>query len=280
MKNYKNYIYEINSGRQDTNIISEDEFYKLIKENCKEFIKNPKAIYRTVSNMDEYVIIDPKKNVRKSLTGDNLYNVIIDGTWKNYPKRNESICCSSKDNIAFFGYSIYFVIPFDNSNWGVCPTNDMWSSINLFHTDIKNFIRIYNIIYSKLFNIDIIISDIYNLEDLKYHSNLMQQRIKTEGIDVDDLNQIIYDNDIVDEFSFEEIIDTLSSDENFFEKMVSQMTPDKLKFKNVDYNNLEIRRWNAQELWTDSKCLLKKINKLEETFDSFISTINFKIMNP
>ena len=267
MKNYNNYIYE-RSERPDTNIISEDEFYKLIKENCKEFIKNPKAIYRAVSNMDEYILIDPKKNVRKSLTGDNLYNVIIDETWKNYPKRSQSICCSSTDNIAFFGNSTYFVIPFDNSNWGVCPSNDMWSSIDLFHTDIKNFIRIYNIIYSKLFNIDLIISDIYNLEDLKYHTNLMQQRIKTEGgIDLHT-------------HQFEDIMDTLLSDENFFEKIVSQINPDKLGFKNLDYNNIEISRWSSQELWTDSKCLLKKITTLDETFNSFISKINLKIMNP
>lgn len=273
MKNYKNYIYEINSGRQDTNIISEDEFYKLIKENCKEFVKNPKAIYRSVNDIGEYVIIDPKKNVRKSLTGDNLYNIIIDGTWKNFPKRSQSICCSTKHNIDFFGDSLYFVIPFDNSNWGVCPLNDMWASIKLFNVDIKDFMMSYNRIYNKLFQNHDIISEIYNLEDLKYHTNLMQQEIKTQGIN---WNDFYYDKFFIDE---------LSSEENFFDKIVSQMNPDKLNFKNVNYNNIEIQNnrfgeYLGQELWTDSKCLLKKINKLEETFDSFISKINLKIMNP
>lgn len=260
MKNYKNYIYEINSGRQDTNIISEDEFYKLIKENCKEFIKNPKAIYRAVNDIGKYVIIDPKKNVRISLTGDNLYNIIIDETWENFPKRSQSICCSTKHNIDFFGDSLYFVIPFDNSNWGVCPLNDMWASIELFNIDIKDFMMFYNRIYNRLFQIDDIISNIYNLENLKYHTNILQQKLKTQKINWDDF------------YCDKCLIDELSSDENFFEKMLSQMNPDKLKFKNVHYNNLEIQNL-GHELWTDSKCLLKK---LEETFDSFIS----KIMNP
>jgi uncharacterized protein YaaW (UPF0174 family) len=92
MKNYKNYIFE----RNDTQIISNDEFKKLIKENCQEFLNDPKPIYRSLGfTTDNYLMVDPKKFNRKSLTGDNFYNLIIDETWENYPKRSQSICCSN-----------------------------------------------------------------------------------------------------------------------------------------------------------------------------------------
>lgn len=89
-------------------------------------------------------------------------------SWSRFPKRNQSIICTTTiDDAKDFG-AVYIVLPYDNTIWGVCPQNDIWGSfedifdiynnkhqINKLSTQIK---QIYNNARENIRNIDFILN--------------------------------------------------------------------------------------------------------------------------
>jgi len=104
MKRYKAFILN-EKLRSDTTELSYDEIRDIIKKNCKEFSLDDIPIYRGLGGVYlDYILLDPKNFDRKSLTDINTYNAIADHTWRDYPKRKNSlICTTSKSYTGVFG---------------------------------------------------------------------------------------------------------------------------------------------------------------------------------
>ena len=125
------------------------EIIQLFKDNCKEFLFDDTKIFRSVNinkkwlkwnkSLTKSTYLYKGKKFRNSayMNGENTYTFIINHTepWKNYPKR-ELIC--SLNTIRAFSNSFYRVIPYDNTKWGVVPSNDIQDT--KFY-EIQNFNR-------------------------------------------------------------------------------------------------------------------------------------------
>lgn len=124
--------------------ISEDEFYKGVKKECKKALnayKKGDRIWRGIQHInvsDGYYMIDPKKgSARRSAHTSNYYTYVITNSpqWKKYPKRTRSIICSSDLFTAEnFGYA-YLVLPIDGAKIGVTPIWDFWGAFQKTLTD-------------------------------------------------------------------------------------------------------------------------------------------------
>jgi len=123
--------------------ISKEEAEKIINTKCKASLKGT-PIYRGKRRTSpfNFGIIDPKKYVRTSADTLNYYTLLIDHIlpeWKNYPKRSQSIICSTSPEYAKSYGSVYMVYPFDGSKIGVCPRGDIWSSFETFSGELDTF---------------------------------------------------------------------------------------------------------------------------------------------
>ena len=57
--------------------LSEEEFFKLLKENCQDFIKNPKPLQRVKRDSIMYSYINPKIHSRKMVVQHLLLRLSI-----------------------------------------------------------------------------------------------------------------------------------------------------------------------------------------------------------
>ena len=129
-------IFEVQENRIDTTPLSKDEANNIIKENCKDFNRNDKQIFRGIYLPKQPYLIDPKKHHRLSANADNYYNMLIDNSvlWKDYPKRKHSLIGTFAKFQAIPYGTIFRVIPFDGSKFGVVPHGeDMWQSFNYLY---------------------------------------------------------------------------------------------------------------------------------------------------
>jgi hypothetical protein len=128
--------YILNEGR--TNPITQDRAIEILRTNSPKTVKwilqNPDsgAIFRGINNSGRgnFHFVQPKNFSRKSANTTNHYTVLMDNSvyWRAYPKRSESIICSSDPlQASSYGY-LFFVIPEDVSKILLCPKLDIWIS--------------------------------------------------------------------------------------------------------------------------------------------------------
>jgi hypothetical protein len=123
----------INEKSRSKPVWSESDTAIAVAKECRQAVKaysKGHRIYRGIREVGLMREIDPKKHTRTSANTNNLYTAIIDNhpEWKNYPRRSQSIICSSAIKGASPYGTIFCVFPKDGANYGVCPTNDIWGS--------------------------------------------------------------------------------------------------------------------------------------------------------
>jgi hypothetical protein len=258
----------------DTNtrskVIDRNQAINIITEKCYNFSRNGISIYRGMLNNDDYLYIKPTDYVRISQNTNNIYTTIIDNSpyWKEYPKRSKSIVCSTNFYTSEQYGDIYIVIPFNNSNWGVCSSNDIWVSFDY----IRNVLNFYN-----MEDFNLIIGNMISKEKLPTDQN--------ELLDI--LKNINYENIIIDNYSdiefnnLEKTIYNLLKDyNNLYDLLIDITKPDINKFELMTYDKLNIYKeyYVNNEIWTDSECILIKYDLFNKLIDS-IPTLNenFKI---
>lgn len=252
-----------------TSDLSQDEFYKLLKENCSDFINNPKQIQRIKDDATLYSYINPKIHSRKDGQASIATNLmlLLDNlpSWKNYPKRENSIIGISKFDISnSYSYGNYYfqVIPFNGAKFGSAPGDDVWAANIRFNDK--------------------------NISLSNFHSSLKAVLPDTTNyIDMIDKLQTIYDNFLLDDESFKTTYNFLSTTtksttnlvlvqfkeiltsfkdnniKNIEEGLSNLLEPSELisgrisdgkkGFELYNYSELEMR---YSEVWTDSECLL------------------------
>ena len=174
-----------------TSDLSEEEFFSILKENCKEFLNDPKCLQRVKNKFGStYAYIDPKIHNRTDGSNRNVAKnllLLLDNlpSWKDYPKRENSIIGFSTIEVSdsySYGNEYYLIIPFDGSKFGSAPADDLWS------TKISN---IGNISYITLSTFQIILKKITSTPSS--YSELISEL------------QNGYDNFLIDENSIPEL---------------------------------------------------------------------------
>jgi len=220
-----------------------DDAIKIFKTKCSDYNIDNTTIYRGIrtSMRTPYLEVSPKKYKRSAGYSNTTYLNFIDGSesWSSYPKRRESIICSTSDSTADAYGDLYVVIPFNGAKFGVCPSDDFQNSFDVF---TRRFgLKIYQL--DELF---------YDSGDGVYEYNEIKQKIETGDYNKVTLSysykQYKSENEISDEDMFKEILECSSPEKNGFNiSSVSEIKEIPNKNENPSEGN---------EVWTDFDCLL------------------------
>lgn len=258
-----------------TSDLSEEEFFSILKENCKEFLNDPKCLQRVKNKFGStYAYIDPKIHNRTDGSNRNVAKnllLLLDNlpSWKDYPKRNNSIIATSghtKNSI--YGRDYYILIPFDGAKFGVVPCQDLWScklaNQNIYGNSIGALVSSMD--YNNIINSNYadMIKDIQRIYDT-YEKDGLVGWSQSLGRFFDGLKRL----------GIEDIEDGLNDifDPN---KITGYENTD--TFRVSTYSDLVS---NGNEIWTDSKCLVYNLGhfsgeiiNIDETFNNFIEKMN------
>ena len=122
-----------------------EELKELVSENCNDFLEILKSVdydivaakqsllFRRSPDIGEIVYSNPGSAQHERIAPysnvGNYHNLILSNleSWKEYPKRNKSICTGRFSRIEVaHGKEIYLVIPYDKTRIGISPSMDMW----------------------------------------------------------------------------------------------------------------------------------------------------------
>lgn len=270
MKNYKSYLESLVTNRKEKTaksfessqkILTLDETVDFIKENCKEFLKYPVTIKRGIWTFEnDYLYIEPVE--RHSLENLDFYNLIIDNDplWEGYPRRLKSLCCTLKGR-PNLGNRVYYVIPVDNSKWGLCTGSDLFTSFEYLQ---KNTNKLY---INEFFDVlTKIVSDNY-LNDFQFDIELDDTNYEIFKKQLDEIDSILDENPKFRiKFMDELFKNRYVYDDTLFNMIIDLMDPIK---NNVKIQTLE-ELYNSdkynKEVWTESPCILIYEKVAEITF--------------
>jgi hypothetical protein len=255
-----------NRLRRGSKELSEKQFMNLVNKNCKEFLKNPKLIYRGVAAFDDlYYYVNPNAIYRPPVNNgyeDNLYQVFFDTSknWSEYPKRSKSVMCSLNFSTANRYGNVYNVIPYDGSEWCVSPKPDFWDCFKerIGTDDLPKFFKKLIDFYEHVYD------SFYTSKNLKIYSEKILDKFKTlHNSDSPGVKEKNIKNDI--EYLFSELGEKLipSTNKSFYDKLDKLLAPKANGFKLVNYENL---KGKYNEVYTESKCLLIEYKKFQRLF--------------
>ena len=241
--------------------ITDEEFVRLVKENCQDFLANPKYLQRMKGDFNgEYSYIDPKQHVRKPLMDTEGAGVVSTHhtllmenlpSWKAFPKRSESIIGSLKFNEdQAFGQRCYLVIPYDGANFGLAPASDLWGS----YCEVGDMkYEFDNVFTERLTDLDVSEKSYEAMmKDLQhyYEDYLIRERNKEYK------RSLSYIDNIFMNFSSDGIGSVEEGFDKYFapQKFSSRVGAGAKEFKSVEYNGLVSD--DKREFWTDSRCFL------------------------
>lgn len=128
-------ISEVEYEQRTRNVaVSDDEFLQnlgSVKLALKVAVSGVCQIFRGENARSEGVLyVEPAKFKRRSANTDNYYTEIVDNSdrWQMYPKRSQSLICSTDLSTASGYGTTYVVLPQGDPVIGVCPGGDFWVS--------------------------------------------------------------------------------------------------------------------------------------------------------
>ncbi|AUZ94871.1 hypothetical protein FDI40_gp059 [Agrobacterium phage Atu_ph07] len=97
----------------------------------KEYITMSESyVYRGMKDTGTIIFGDGTKMSRKSKNTTNYYTYIVDRIlrrqWEKFPLRSESFICTTHESTAGSYGTVYVVIPLENQDFGVAPSDDFW----------------------------------------------------------------------------------------------------------------------------------------------------------
>ena len=108
---------------------------EILNRHCSDSIALVKyPIWRGMSNHlpAELLTLDPSTGKRESQNTSNFYTELLDHSpyMEGWPKRSESIICTSNKNYAddFGGGNLYAIFPYNETKIAICPGHDMWDT--------------------------------------------------------------------------------------------------------------------------------------------------------
>lgn len=262
------------------NEINREEFLSILNTNCKDWLSSPHALVRRKeSESYKFSLIDPTKSIRRSINKTNHVVMLMDNlpSWSNFPKRSNSVIFSvniknEKRYAPAFGSDIYFVIPFDNANFGVAPEIDLWSAKIKTGKDENHW-------FFKELALNDDLSDLFAYfnfsTDYRTFSSEVNDFFNSEINDKYGKHILYFKEKFVEsgERTFMDYLNKFLKPSNFYDG--KDMSVDGYKVMNyTEMINNPTRRGN--ECWTDSKCLvyyaghsdltIENVDKLYENF--------------
>ena len=218
---------------------------KLLEKNCQVAMDSWQyaPIYRGIGSGFSYLYIDPKQGTRRSANTKNYYTLINDNSkaWSKYPKRSQSLICTTDVNYTSSYGKSYTVFPYDGAKIGVCPKDDYWKS---FDEGLENG----NASALHEFNYDL--NDIF-----KKHMNIQinDKTFKSITDAFKNFDLIVKDRQIV---TFEIKYSWFNGyNGNLLELVNSILHPMNNSFELKKIGD-DLTRGEEREVWTDSKCIL------------------------
>lgn len=258
---FKNFILESSERSKD---IDFDTFRKLINTDYSEAFDNlleGKIIYRGIKSKSDIFITEPKSSVRKSANTANYYTLIVDNadSWRDFPKRSQSIICSTSIQYASdYGY-VYVVLPKNKSKIAICPADDFWNSFNeLAKLDIMSLGQLNDII-SLLFDVAEIEPNDDDLNSFKKTFNELIKYYKDFDLDSSDLSNMR--RDFLKKYI--EIFNITSGDP--IKTITSLLDPEKNGFKIEKISQFNPK--HNREVYTDGDCIMIKMSVLNKLMD-------------
>ena len=246
-----------------------DKAVDLYKKKCKNYRWDDQLLYRGIKGSSLVPLyIDPKKHERKSRNTDNYYTLWTDNSkkWSTYPKRSESIICTSYRGYTLRYGQTYRVIPLDGATIGICPTEDWWNSFGKFLFDMPNVKGMYDFINE----LTLIVSNILDKpkEPLRDRMNESYEsllgilkeadaELKRKGQDARSL--ILEWYDVLEKYG------------GVVNMMDTVFDPTPNKFKAMPFDKYTISNFPSNEIWTDSPSLLiTALSDLERDFREMV----------
>jgi hypothetical protein len=249
---FKQFLLTEGRGKE----ISLDDAEKWILKNSPKRLEKTlegNKIYRGLKQYYEAYQIDPKKSKtlrRSAYVGSNYYTLMIDNlpSWKDYPKRSQSIICTTSYPKAKGYGNVYIIFPKDNAKIGVCIDDDIFMSfVNLR----KN--HYYMSEWSeKLQSLDHEVSN--GLSDKSWST--MKNFFKK----IDDFKNKDYAEQFLKDYGFDYLMKGKSIE--VFNKM---MSPKKNKFQLKKGSDIIP---SDREIWTDSESVLINVFNFDDVFDN------------
>ena len=253
MKTYNSFILE--NLRTGTEEITLKDAYNIMKKNCTEFIENPMNIFKGAIIDLKHYTFDSKKFNRPPSSESSaslLYHWVFNNSkyWQDYPKRSEAIIGSlSVLTAQGYGDSVFNVIPFDGSNWGICPEPDIWTSFDNRIDDLIDFTN-----------------DIDNYVKLEFKFHFATHTF-TNFIEI--LKSVNKENFVEGNLEprYEDLVlILLETKKNLYDVVEELLRPNMNNFMHLEYDEMFINfgedktspyklRQYGREVWTDSKCL-------------------------
>lgn len=270
MKELKKYTdFDLNEDKNSDVVLDEKKFWEIYNNfatSHKDIIKNTKLshreIYRGISTNKLLISGHPPKN-RQSLQDENWSNLLLSSfkSWSKFPKRINSIICTTDKNVAKNYGNVYVLIPLDGSKFGVCPKNDIWYSFNHWFENENYQLSHFNSGLSLLFSslLGNKVKDDSSFKNFLANINSIQSLIKSDESIIDKILENINLNKKISNFLNDKFIAEVKSG-NFplAEYLEAKMSPEQNMFKVLKYNNKFYDSLNnnfSRELWSSDSCL-------------------------
>lgn len=110
--------------------ITQEQAFQMLRKCSTATRATP--IYRGLKSKEEHIWIEPQNFIRKSRNTVNYHTLLVDNmaSWAKFPKRSQSIICTTfMDKAKRYG-TVYRVLPMNGSTIGICSSDDWWDSFH------------------------------------------------------------------------------------------------------------------------------------------------------
>lgn len=229
-----------------------------IKNECSEILSKSATIYRGIETKGSDVLFfDGKsKTPRKSANTYNFTTLLMDNlpSWSKFPKRSESLICSTTSfQASGYGFT-YRVLPVNGAKIGVCDRFDMWMS---FQELTKYGLRV-NHFNEQLYDLyEFVMDDV--LDDTNFNKFRNQINNLSEKLPTIDLDSLPYS---VEELKMVFLPKNIGND--LFTVMTEIFNPKTNDFKLRKTSNFNVD--GNQEVWTNGPAYLIENKFFEQNF--------------
>jgi hypothetical protein len=253
------------SARWTPQKMTDQEMMDWAMKHAPKFLSQRKRIYRGAEDNIPNGLLDTTKLKRTSANSIGMYNAFIDRNWHGFPKRSESIICSSsEDDAELFGI-IYLIIPEDSANIGICPENDIWGSFPVAYEIIEEHsLDTFETLISKLLSIE---KPKLKGSDLRNPDLVAAELIRVKLEDIQKFKAS--ENDFIDKSDIERMIAIMQKNNlnDLYDLFEFIFDPVKTGFRHITAEN-----FNAapnKEVWVSGKVLQIELESMSEEMREF-----------
>ena len=245
----------VDISREQTKLLLKRKTNSAWKRHLEEY-----RIFRGIGGSNNpYKFISPSKTKRESKNTLNIINSFLDiiPSWKNWPKRSNSIICSSSPQGAGWYGTVFQVFPFNGAKIGICSQSDFWESFPVIKERFENYdVDSLNYLFSDIYSLFQIPIDPwkFKVEDAKKLIDYLNETTKRHE-DVKFLYTNLEDGRSTRSLLLVDMINHYKGGD-WIEYFDDLFNPEKNNFKLTtieEYSQLETPK---REVWTDSNSLM------------------------